>query len=162
MAHATKATTALVAVALGLATVTAAFVTVSSTASVADPATVKIQDRLRSDVRLIAIDAPEDTVVHSNLAAAETVAVRMIPLPSRAPRPAAGAGEPMVAASADEGAATKGDRSPAAGFADVPLPPAKPFEIAAIDPAAVPLPQPRPDPELIVGALSLPDVAAPH
>jgi len=49
MAYASKATTALVAAALGFATVTAAFVTVSSATSVADPAPLKIQDRRQTD-----------------------------------------------------------------------------------------------------------------
>ena len=136
MATTTKATTALVAAALGLATVTAAFVTISSTSSVADAPTVKIQDRLKSEVRLISIDdadAGETTVVRSDAARAETVAIRVVPLPQRAPRITA---------------------APAEVHAAVTLPQPKPAGLEAFDVSAVPLPQPRPDDEMIVGALT--------
>lgn len=149
MAYASKATTALVAGALGLATVTAAFVTVSSASSVADPAPVKIQDRLESEVRLISIDEPRDTLVYPNPAAAETVAVRVIPLPTRDPRSASvhTDDEQVAMASAEKPAATRGDR-----LAVVPLPPVKPaLQMAAID--RVPVPLPRPEREMIVGSL---------
>lgn len=141
MANTTKATTALVAAALGLATVTAAFVTISSTASVADAPTVKIQDRLKSEVRLISIDdadAGETTVVRSDAAKAETVAIRIVPLPARAPRAAAATAAAPVAVHT----------------AAIPLPQPKPAELAAFDVSSVPLPLPRPDGEMVVGSLT--------
>lgn len=129
MAYASKATTALVAAALGFATVTAAFVTVSSATSVADPAPLKIQDRLQSDVRLISIDDPTETVVVSDFEAGVTVATRTAPIPEPAPRSAELAPLP----------------------ADVPLPRAKPVELAGL--GDVPLPQPRPQAEVVIGSL---------
>lgn len=134
MANATKATTALVAAVLGLATVTATFVTVSSATSVADPAPVKIQDRMPSEIRLISIDDPTDTLVTVQPEANLTIAMRSAPVPQPAPRSAA----------LDTSAATP---APAA----VPLPRAKPVELASL--AEVPLPQPRPQAEVIVGSL---------
>jgi hypothetical protein len=130
MANATKATTALVAAALGLATVTATFVTVSSATSVADPAPVKIQDRMPSEIRLISIDDPTDTVITSDAGSNVTVAMRSAPVPAPAPR-SASLDAPLTNA--------------------VPLPRAKPVELAGL--AEVPLPQPRPQAEVIVGSL---------
>jgi hypothetical protein len=134
MANATKATTALVAAALGLATVTATFVTVSSATSVADPAPVKIQDRMPSEIRLISIDDPTDTVVTSDAATSTTVAMRTAPVPAPAPRTAA----------------LEAPRTDA-----VPLPRAKPLEVAGL---SVPLPQPRPQAEVVIGSLTTEDV----
>ncbi len=136
MAYASKATTALVAAALGLATVTATFVTISSASSIADPAPVKIQDRLHSEVRLISIDDAADTVIASDAAAGITVATRVAPVPQPAPR----------AAGLDAEAA------PVA----VPLPRAKPAVLAGL--SEVPLPQPRPQVEVVIGSL---DTASP-
>lgn len=130
MAYASKATTALVAAALGLATVTATFVTISSASSVADPAPVKIQDRLASEVRLISIDDPTDTVIIDTPEENLTVAMRSAPLPEAAPRTA-----DLDKPQADS----------------VPLPRVKPVDVASV--SAVPLPQPRPQAELIVGSL---------
>jgi hypothetical protein len=155
MANATKATTALVAVALGLATVTAAFVTISSTASVAEAPAVKIQDRLKSEVRLISIDdadASETTVVRSDPVTAETVAVRVVPLPVKAPR-AAALTVPDTAGKADAAAPL------ASG---IPLPQPKPVEMAAIDVTIVPLPLPRPNPEMVVGSLTTAEAMTPR
>lgn len=130
MAYASKATTALVAAALGLATVTATFVTISSASSVADPAPVKIQDRLQSEVRLISIDDPTDTVITTIPEETLTIATRTAPVPDPAPRTAA-LDEPRTDT--------------------VPLPRAKPAELASL--SGVPLPQPRPQAEVIVGSL---------
>jgi hypothetical protein len=134
MAHASRVTTALVATALGLATVTASLMTLSAATSVADPATAKIQDRmehnraiqdrltiqdrsevrdkLKSEVRLIAIDDPIDVVLMTDTAAGVTTATRAVPMP--APRSA---------------------------------------ELPTGVPAGVPLPQPRPQAEVVVGSL---------
>jgi hypothetical protein len=147
MANATKATTALVAVALGLATVTAAFVTISSTASVAEAPAVKIQDRLKSEVRLISIDdgdAGQDTVLHSDPSKAQTVAVRFVPLPTKAPRSAA-LPEPSMSGKSDAATSI---------VSGVPLPQPKPLETASVDVTSMPLPLPRPDPEMVVGSLA--------
>ena len=130
MAYASKATTALVAAALGLATVTATFVTISSASSVADPAPVKIQDRLASEVRLISIDDPTDTVIINSPEENLNVAMRSAPLPEPAPR-TADLDEPRTDT--------------------VPVPRAKPIESASL--SGVPLPQPRPQAEMIVGSL---------
>jgi len=130
MAYASKATTALVAAALGLATVTATFVTISSASSVADPAPVKIQDRLASEFRLISIDDPADTAITNSPAENLTVAMRSAPVPAPSPR-TADLDEPRTDS--------------------VPLPRAKPVELAGL--AGVPLPQPRPQAEVIVGSL---------
>jgi hypothetical protein len=129
MAYASKATTALVAAALGLATVTATFVTVSSAKSVADPAPVKIQDRLQSEVRLISIDDPTETIVVADNKAGITIATRTAPVPAPAPRSVEL--EPLPA--------------------EVPLPRAKPLELAGL--SEVKLPQPRPQAEVVVGSL---------
>ncbi len=134
MANATKATTALVAAALGLATVTATFVTVSSATSVADPAPVKIQDRMPSEIRLISIDDPTDTVITTDEGANVTVAMRSAPVPAPAPRSAS-------------------LEAPLTG--SVPVPRAKPVEFAQL--SAVPLPQPRPQAEVVVGSLGSSD-----
>lgn len=135
MAHASKVTTALVAAALGLATVTASLMTLSASTSVADPAPAKIQDRmdhnraiqnrptiqdrsdvqdeLKSEVRLIAIDDPIDVVLTTDTAAGVTTATRAVPMP--APRSA---------------------------------------KLPTGVPAGVPLPQPRPQAEVVVGSLA--------
>jgi hypothetical protein len=146
MANATKATTALVAVALGVATVTAAFVTISSTASVADAPVTKVQDRLKSEVRLISIDDAdgETTVVRSDPVKAETVAVRVVPLPTKAPR---------AAALPVPDSAGKADAASSLAFS-VPLPLPRPVEMAALDVTKVPLPRPRPGAEMVVGSLT--------
>ena len=133
MAYASKATTALVAAALGLATVTATFVTISSASSVADPAPAKIQDRLQSEVRLIAIDDPTDTVIETDATAGLTIASRIAQVP-------------LVPQAADL-TAELGDIAPGS----VPLPRAKPVDLATL--SSVPLPLSRPQAEMVIGSL---------
>lgn len=132
MANQSKTTTALVAVALGFATVTAAaFVTISSTASVAE----------------IAIDnasADETIVVRSGTSATQVIAIRMVPLPTKAL---------LAAQLPGSSPAVKSDLASTVA-SPVPLPQAKPIEIVSLDAAIVPLPTPRPDPEIVVGSLT--------